>query len=114
MKKGDILMPERFLSRGRIPAVLVPFDSKLQIDEPAHRIHLHDMIAVDGVTALTVNAPSRDAHAREFDEKERVLDITLDLNGVKVLSFCGVYADWGKMFAGFSQHGPDQGGLLEG
>ena len=48
-------MPERFIPRGVIPAVLLPFDSQLQIDEPAYRNHLRDVIAVDGVTGLTVN-----------------------------------------------------------
>ena len=86
-------MPERFIPRGVIPAVLLPFDSKLQIDEPAYRSHLRDVIAVDGVTALTINAHSSEAHALSFDEQKRVLDITLDEVGGKVPIVCGVYAD---------------------
>jgi len=86
-------MSERFVPRGVIPAVLLPFDSKLQIDEPAYRSHLRDVIAVDGVTALTVNAHSQEAHALAFDEQKRVLDITLDQVGGKVPVVCGVYAD---------------------
>ncbi len=38
---------ERFIPRGVIPAVLLPFDSDLQIDEPAYRSHLQDVAAVE-------------------------------------------------------------------
>ena len=86
-------MPERFIPRGVIPAVLLPFDSKFQIDEPAYRSHLRDVIAVDGVTALTINAHSQEAHALSFDEQKRVLDITLGEVGGKFPIVCGVYAD---------------------
>ena len=86
-------MADRFIPRGVIPAVILPFDSKLQIDEPAYRHHLRDVIAVDGVTALTINAHSSEAHALSFDEQKRVLDITLGEVGGKVPIVCGVYAD---------------------
>ena len=36
-------MPEIFIPRGVIPAVLLPFDSKMQIDEPAYRNHLRQV-----------------------------------------------------------------------
>lgn len=86
-------MAEIFIPRGVIPAVLLPFDSKLQIDEPAYRSHLRDVIAVDGVTALTINAHSMEVHALSFDEQRKVLDTTLDEIGGKVPVVCGVYAD---------------------
>ena len=86
-------MPERFIPRGVIPAVLLPFDSKLQIDEPAYRSHLRDLAAVEGVTALTINAHSSEAHSLSIDEQKRVLGITLDEVGGKVAVVCGVYAD---------------------
>jgi 4-hydroxy-tetrahydrodipicolinate synthase len=86
-------MPERFIPRGVIPAVLLPFDAQLQINELAYRRHLRDLVAVDGITALTINAHSSEAHALSFDEQKRVLDITLDEIGGKVSIICGVYAD---------------------
>lgn len=86
-------MSERFIPRGVIPAVLLPFDSRLQIDEPAYRSHLRDLIAVEGVTALTINAHSSEAHSLSIDEQKRILDITLDEVGGKVAVVCGVYAD---------------------
>jgi 4-hydroxy-tetrahydrodipicolinate synthase len=92
-------MPERFIPRGVIPAVLLPFDSKFQIDEAAYRSHLRDLVSVDGVTALTINAHSSEVHALSFDEQKRVLDITLDEVGKRVPIICGVYADTAKQGA---------------
>ena len=86
-------MPERYIPRGVIPAVLLPFDSKLRIDEKAYRSHLRDLVAVDGVTALTTDAHASEVSALSLDEQKRVLDITLDEVGSKVPIICGVYAD---------------------
>ena len=84
---------ERFIPRGVIPAVLLPFDSDFEIDEPAYRSHLRDVAAVEGVLALTTSAHSSEVHALSFEEQKRVLDITLDEVGGKVPVVCGVYAD---------------------
>jgi len=84
---------ERFIPRGVIPAVLLPFDSDLQIDEPAYRSHLRDVAAVDGISALTINAHASEVHALSFDEQKRVLDITLDELGGRIPVICGIYAD---------------------
>src|SRR3972149_3520863 len=91
-------MTKRFIPRGIIPAVLLPFDSELRIDESAYRSHLRDVLAVDSISALTTNAHASEVHALSFDEQRRVLDITLDEVGDKVPIVCGVYADG-------SQHG---------
>ena len=84
---------ERFIPRGVLPAVLLPFDSDLQIDEQAYRRHLRDVAAVDGISALTTNAHSSEVHALSFEEQRRVLDITLDEVGGRVPIVCGIYAD---------------------
>ena len=84
---------QRFIPRGVIPAVLLPFDSELAIDEAAYRSHLRDVAAVDGVSALTINAHSSEVHALTFEEQKRVLDITLDEVGGRVPVVCGIYAD---------------------
>jgi 4-hydroxy-tetrahydrodipicolinate synthase len=83
----------KYIPRGVIPAVLLPFDSKLRIDEQAYRSHLNDLIAIDGVTALTTNAHCSQVHALSFEEQQKVLDITLEEAGDKVPVICGVYAD---------------------
>jgi 4-hydroxy-tetrahydrodipicolinate synthase len=71
-------MAERYIPRGVIPAVLLPYDSELRIDEKAYRSHLRDLIAVDGVTALTTDAHASEVSSVSLDEQKRVLDITLD------------------------------------
>ena len=86
-------MAERYIPRGVIPAVLLPFDSSLQIDERAYRSHLRDLIAVDGVTALTTDAHASEVSSVSFEEQKRVLDITVDEVGGKVPIVCGIYAD---------------------
>jgi 4-hydroxy-tetrahydrodipicolinate synthase len=84
---------ERYIPRGVIPAVLLPFDSGLQIDEPAYRSHLRDVAAVEGISALTTNAHASEVHALSFEEQKRVLDITLEEVGGKLPVVCGIYAD---------------------
>jgi 4-hydroxy-tetrahydrodipicolinate synthase len=91
--QGEANMSVRFIPRGVIPAVLLPFDSKLKIDESAYRNHLQDVATVNGVSALTVNGHSSEVHALSFDEQRRVLDISLDEVGDKIPLICGIYAD---------------------
>ncbi len=85
-------MAERFIPRDVIPAVMLPFDSDLKIDEKAYRSHLRDLVAVNGVSALTVNAHSTETYALSIDEQKRVLDITLDEVGDKLPIISGVTA----------------------
>ena len=47
-----------FVPQGVIPAVLLPFHDDLSIDEPSFRSHLRDVAAVEGLSALTINAHS--------------------------------------------------------
>ena len=47
-----------FVPQGVIPAVLLPFHDDFSIDEPSFRAHLRDVAAVQGLSAITVNAHS--------------------------------------------------------
>ena len=47
-----------FVPQGVIPAVLLPFHNDLSIDEQSFRAHLRDVAAVQGLSAITVNAHS--------------------------------------------------------
>ena len=47
-----------FVPQGVIPAVLLPFHEDLSIDEPSFRAHLRDVGAVQGLSAITINAHS--------------------------------------------------------
>lgn len=86
-------MSENFIPSGVIPAVLLPFDSDLKIDEAAYRSHLRDLLDVEGISALTINGHSGEVHSLSPDEQRKVLDISLEEIDGKVPIVCGVYAD---------------------
>jgi 4-hydroxy-tetrahydrodipicolinate synthase len=82
-----------YVPRGVIPAVLLPFFDDLSIDETAYRSHLRDVAAVEGVSAITINAHASEVASCSFEEQERVLDITQDEIGARMPLVHGVYAD---------------------
>jgi 4-hydroxy-tetrahydrodipicolinate synthase len=83
----------QYLPHGVIPAVLLPFNDDLSIDERSFRVHLRDVAATEGVTALTVNAHSTEVASCTFDEQRRVLDIAQDEVGDKSPLVHGIWAD---------------------
>jgi len=82
-----------YTHRGVIPAALLPFDEDFAIDVASYRKHLHDLAAVRGITAITVNAHATEVHACTFEEQEAVLGHTMDAIGDRVPVVNGVYAD---------------------
>jgi 4-hydroxy-tetrahydrodipicolinate synthase len=78
---------------GVIPAVLLPFDNDLAIDEQNFRRHLRDVASVEGLSAVTINAHSTEVASCTFDEQKRVLDITQDEIGAKLPIVNGIWAD---------------------
>ncbi len=82
-----------YTPRGVIPAALLPFDEDFAIDVASYRKHLHDLAAVRGVSAITVNAHATEVHACTFEEQEAVLGHTMDAIGDRVPVVNGVYAD---------------------
>ena len=56
-----------YLPHGVIPAVLLPFDGELAIDEASFRKHLRDVAAVPGLSAITINAHSTEVASCTFD-----------------------------------------------
>src|ERR1700719_4871075 len=95
--------------RGVIPAVLLPFDTDLAIDEPALRKHLRDVAAVDGLSAITVNAHSTEVASCSFEEQRRVLDIAQDEIGERLPIVNGIWAD-GSLEAARLARMADEGG----
>jgi 4-hydroxy-tetrahydrodipicolinate synthase len=81
-----------YLPHGVIPAVLLPFDADLAIDEASFRKHLRDVAATD-ISAITINAHSTEVASCTFDEQKRVLDIAQDEIGARVPLVNGVWAD---------------------
>jgi 4-hydroxy-tetrahydrodipicolinate synthase len=98
----------QWLPSGVIPAVLLPFNEDLSIDERSYRAHLRDVAAVEGVTAITTNAHASEVASCTFDEQRRVLDITKDeLGDLPIVN--GVYAD-GSLEAARIAKMAEQGG----
>jgi len=78
---------------GVIPAVLLPFHEDLSIDEASFRAHLRDVAAVEGLSAITINAHSTEVASCSFEEQKRVLAIAKDEIGAKLPIVHGVYAE---------------------
>src|SRR6187401_105501 len=82
-----------YLPHGVIPAVLLPFNDDLSIDEKSFRGHLRDVAAVKGLSAVTINAHSTEVASCSFDEQRRVLDVTQNEIGDRLPIVNGVWAD---------------------
>src|SRR5262245_2581271 len=67
-----------YVPHGVIPAVLLPFFDDLSIDEKSFRSHLRDVAAVQGLSAITLNAHSTEVASCTFDQQRRVLEIAQD------------------------------------
>src|SRR5260370_37053005 len=82
-----------FVPQGIIPAVLLPFHEDLSIDEPSFRAHVRDVGAVQGLSAITINAHSTEVASCTEDEQRRVMAITSEEVGDKLPIIHGVWAD---------------------
>src|SRR6185295_15014134 len=82
-----------YLPNGVIPAILLPFNDDLSIDERAFRSHIRDVGATEGISALTINAHSTAVAYCTFDEQRRVLDIAQDEIGDRLPLVHGIWAD---------------------
>ena len=82
-----------FVPQGVIPAVLLPFHEDLTIDELSFRAHLRDVGAVQGLSAITINAHSTEVASCTEDEQRRVMEIASEEVGGALPIIHGVYAD---------------------
>jgi 4-hydroxy-tetrahydrodipicolinate synthase len=83
----------QYLPHGVIPAVLLPFEEDLAIDEKNFRKHLRDVGANKGISAITLNAHSTEVASCTFEEQRRVLDIAQDEIGGRLPIVNGIWAD---------------------
>src|SRR5258706_6395412 len=83
----------KWIPQGVIPAVLLPFHEDLSIDQPSFRAHLSDVAAVQGLSAITINAHSTEVASCAFDEQKGVLAIAKDEIGDRLPIVHGVYAE---------------------
>src|SRR5215467_7665325 len=82
-----------YVPHGVIPAVLLPFDNDFAIDEASFRKHLRVVAAVEGLSAVTINAHSTEVASCTFDEQRRVLEIAQDEIGARLPLVNGIWAD---------------------
>jgi 4-hydroxy-tetrahydrodipicolinate synthase len=82
-----------WVPHGVIPAVLLPFSEDLSIDEPSFRAHLRDVAAVEGLSAITINAHSTEVASCSLEEQKRVLAIAKEEIGARLPIVHGVYAE---------------------
>ena len=98
-----------YVPHGVNPAVLLPFENDLSIDEANFRKHLRDVASVEGLSAITINAHSTEVASCTFDEQRRVLDIAQDEVGGKLPLVNGIWAD-GSLEAARLARMADEGG----
>ncbi len=98
-----------YVPHGVIPAVLLPFADDLTIDEKNFRKHLQDVAAVNGLSAVTINAHSTEVASCTFDEQRRVLDIAQDEIGVRLPIVNGVWADGSREAARIARMAEERG-----
>ena len=82
-----------YFPHGVIPAVLLPFNDDLSIDEAGFRKHLRDVAATDGLSAITINAHSTEVASCTYDEQKRIHAIAQDEIGAKLPIVHGIWAD---------------------
>ena len=82
-----------YIPHGVIPAVLLPFQDDLSIDEGGFRSHLRQVATTPGISAITINAHSTEVASCMFDEQHRVLDIAQEEIGYNVPIINGIWAD---------------------
>src|SRR5215813_9874201 len=94
-KAKETNMPRhaRYVPHGVIPAVLLPFNDDLSIDEKSFRAHLRDVAATKGISAITINAHSTEVASASFEEQRRVLAIAQEEIGDRVPLVNGIWAD---------------------
>src|SRR5580765_3466040 len=83
----------KWVPQGVIPAVLLPFHEDLSIDQRSFRAHLRDIAAVEGLSAITINAHSTEVASCTFEEQKGVLAIAKDEIGDRLPIVNGVYAE---------------------
>ena len=82
-----------FVPSGVIPATLLPFNPDYSINWSEMVRHLNDVVATDGISAITVNGHASEVHACSFDEQQEILERTVDAIGDQLPIIAGVYAD---------------------
>jgi 4-hydroxy-tetrahydrodipicolinate synthase len=78
---------------GVIPACILPFHDDFSLDLKSFARHLEHTAAVDGITAVTVNAHSTEVSSCTLEEQARVMDAAADAIGDRLPIVHGIYAE---------------------
>ncbi len=84
---------KNYVPAGVIPACILPFHDDLSLDLDSFRKHLDDVAAVDGLSAITVNAHSTEVGSCTADEQRAVMDAATDAVGDRLPLVHGIYAE---------------------
>src|SRR6202795_4443197 len=90
-RRAEMPRPAHYVPHGVIPAVLLPSADDLTIDENSFRQHLRDVAAVEGLSAITINAHSTEVASCSFEEQRRVLDVAQDEIGGRLPVVNGIW-----------------------
>jgi 4-hydroxy-tetrahydrodipicolinate synthase len=82
-----------FRPHGVIPAGLIAYDDRLEIDERATLRHLASLADTPGVTAVTINGHSMENHALTAGEQRRMVALSAAEFGDRCPLVCGISAD---------------------
>ena len=82
-----------YVPAGVIPACILPFHDDLSLDLKSFAKHLKDTAAVDGLSAITINAHSTEVASCTLEEQARVMDAAAEAIGDRLPIVHGVYAE---------------------
>lgn len=82
-----------YIPHGVIPACLLPFQDDFSIDVKSFTSHLHDVAAVSGITAITVNGHASEVASCTFEEQRDILSIATGEIGARLPLIAGVFAE---------------------
>jgi 4-hydroxy-tetrahydrodipicolinate synthase len=82
-----------YVPNGVIPACILPFHDDFSLDLKSFARHLEHTAAVDGISAITINAHSTEVSSCTLEEQARVMDAAADAVGDRLPLVHGVYAD---------------------
>lgn len=100
--------------QGVVPAVLMPFNAKLEVNEKAYRKHLTDVGGVEGISAIAINGHAAEVASLTIEEQFRAIAVTKEVLEERVPTVVAVYTNSSLEAARIARKAQDEGanGLL--
>ncbi|KQY77046.1 MULTISPECIES: dihydrodipicolinate synthase family protein [unclassified Ensifer] len=95
--------------QGVIPAVLMPFNADLEVNEKAYRNHLADVGSVEGISAITINGHAAEVASLTLDEQYRAIAVTKEVLDERVPTIVAVYTNSSLEAARIARRAQDEG-----